>query len=772
MARVKVYQLNAEGQWDDKGTGNVHHHIANDGDGDFVILTVQCEETQEILLEHRIEDKIDYSRQGGTIITWCEPKDIDLALSFQETSQCDEIWEQVTLAQAKSGHDLATTEDADGGDDDYDDPGTMIPFPDRTNLTEVCRRICMASPANKDMVANRLLADGYLRKLFELFEASETEELMEELHLLFNIFKGMFMLNDQALLEVVLSEEHILNLVAVLEYDPLLPAGTSSTRHRTFLKGAQFREPVPIQKPDILSKIHLNYRMGYIKDVILLRYLDDTTMGSLNSLIFFNNLAVVTGLSEDEQFMKDFFSELHRLAAFSPTKAAGSYMSNLTKKKSKDVDEGLVAKRKNLFLFLQELCLLAKTLQVPLRDDFYKQLGGFGLFRAIEDALAASSPPTESELWIWLCSADILTNAMNHDPALLRSYLTTRLAFPENLLGCLLSALVSPEVGAGLADQLAQILRMVLDPDSMQGNDKDQFLDHFYAKHVHKLVTAVCTPLSTTNYHQVCQYQACEMLSFCVHQHGYRIKQHILNHDVATKVSCLLRAKGRPNLVCSAVRFLRFVIGLKDDMIARQLVGRKVLDQLIEVFTSNGSRYNLLNSAVIEIVHFIRQENIKILVDYLVRNHEEKFSRIDYVQTFQELRLRWEQNQEYQAQAGGGEGAEGNGQGATDESEYSYFEKDSDDESTATATGPQPAGAAGAAAASEAESPVPVEGGAVDDEKQREFLKQTELLLQKRPREDEEDVDLVARARKRTGAAPSRPAGGAINISLKARGSS
>lgn len=49
-----------------------------------MILTVQCEETEEILLEHRIEDNIEYVRQGGTIITWCEPKDVDLALSFQE----------------------------------------------------------------------------------------------------------------------------------------------------------------------------------------------------------------------------------------------------------------------------------------------------------------------------------------------------------------------------------------------------------------------------------------------------------------------------------------------------------------------------------------------------------------------------------------------------------------------------------------------------------------------------------------------------------------
>lgn len=69
MARVKVYQLNNEGQWDDKGTGNVHHSVADDGNGEFVILTVMCEDTGEILLEHQIKDTIEYSRQGWYLPT-------------------------------------------------------------------------------------------------------------------------------------------------------------------------------------------------------------------------------------------------------------------------------------------------------------------------------------------------------------------------------------------------------------------------------------------------------------------------------------------------------------------------------------------------------------------------------------------------------------------------------------------------------------------------------------------------------------------------------
>jgi protein phosphatase-4 regulatory subunit 3 len=95
--RVKLYQLNDGGQWDDKGTGHVQHTTADDGDGEFVILTVMCEETGEVLLEHKIENRPDfYQRQGDTIITWCEESSgMDLALSFQEKQHCDEVWDQI-----------------------------------------------------------------------------------------------------------------------------------------------------------------------------------------------------------------------------------------------------------------------------------------------------------------------------------------------------------------------------------------------------------------------------------------------------------------------------------------------------------------------------------------------------------------------------------------------------------------------------------------------------------------------------------------------------
>ena len=53
---------------------------------------------------------------------------------------------------------------------------------------------------------------------------------------------------------------------------------------------------VPIKDKEVLGKIHQTYRIGYIKDVILPRVLDDATFATLASLMLFNNVEVLMAL--------------------------------------------------------------------------------------------------------------------------------------------------------------------------------------------------------------------------------------------------------------------------------------------------------------------------------------------------------------------------------------------------------------------------------------------------------------------------------------------
>lgn len=49
---------------------------------------------------------------------------------------------------------------------------------------------------------------------------------------------------------------------------------------------------VPITDAGVRAKIHQTYRIGYLKDVVLARVLDDATFSTLSSLVLFNNVEV------------------------------------------------------------------------------------------------------------------------------------------------------------------------------------------------------------------------------------------------------------------------------------------------------------------------------------------------------------------------------------------------------------------------------------------------------------------------------------------------
>eukprot|EP00455_Lapot_gusevi_P038531 TRINITY_DN431_c0_g1_i3.p1 TRINITY_DN431_c0_g1~~TRINITY_DN431_c0_g1_i3.p1 ORF type:complete len:912 (+),score=200.94 TRINITY_DN431_c0_g1_i3:92-2827(+) len=620
--RVKVYQLTDDGQWDDKGTGHINYFNSTD---DTLVLSVKSEDTGENLIEHTVESDGDYERQGDTILTWCESDSgVDLALSFQEPLGFSEVWEQIMIAQGAdpTGAEIECLDS---------DEAVALPIPDMSNLSDICRKIKTCTLPQKEILCAHVTRKGFVAKLYDLFQQAEDLEQRPVLQTLFEIFVGLFLLNDSSVFEIILGDENIMKTIACLEYDPDIPAHiTDRQRHRSFLEKANFKQVVDFRDPSIVSKIHQNYRVSYIKDAILLRQLDDPTMSTLNSTVLYNNIFIISHLAEDEEFMRDLFSKMCDI----PT-------------------EGSWEEKKHVYQFLQELCGLAKTLQLQSRGLFYKTLVEHSMFHVLELAMLASSPRTE--LWLWLAVADILTNLLQFDSSLLRGYLYSRIDDSTNMLTCILSVVATDEeIDTGLIHQFTEILRMVLDNlDSMVPSEKDHFITTFFGRHLIRLVEAVNRPTFSrwlSPAQQASKFHSCELLSFCFHEHGQVIKPYALRQQILEKVVGLISHQPpHPNhIVLSAIRFVRTVIDLQDDVYIMRVVQGRLLDPLMTTFSSNGSRYNLLNSSVIELLEFIRVKNIKPLVNYLATYHLDRFKDVTYVPTFKMLLQRHEQNLEYE----------------------------------------------------------------------------------------------------------------------------
>lgn len=78
----------------------------------------------------------------------------------------------------------------------------------------------------------------------------------------------------------------------------------------------------------------------------------------------------------------------------------------------------------------------------------------------------------------------------------------------------------------------------------------------------------------------------------------------------------------------------------------RHIVKGNLFAPVVEAFLRNNGRYNLLESAILELFEFIRQEDIKSLLTYFVESFGKFFDDVQYVQTFKTLKSKYDQQQD------------------------------------------------------------------------------------------------------------------------------
>ena len=102
-------------------------------------------------------------------------------------------------------------------------------------------------------------------------------------------------------------------------------------------------------------------------------------------------------------------------------------------------------------------------------------------------------------------------------------------------------------------------------------------------------------------------------------------------------------------VVLAALKFFRTCIGLQDEFYNRQILQSCLFEPILNIVYETMPRDNLLNSACLELFEFIKRENIKPIITHVVEHYRGKLQDITYVDTFQNLILRYDQMNGYSA---------------------------------------------------------------------------------------------------------------------------
>lgn len=168
---------------------------------------------------------------------------------------------------------------------------------------------------------------------------------------------------------------------------------------------------------------------------MLARILDDPTFSVLNTLIFYNQVDIVQHLQANDAFLKDLFG------LFSP----------------QEPDQ---QRKKNAVHFIQQCCAIAKNLQAPARSQLYTNFISNGLFQVINFALR------HQDASVRIAGTDVLVAMIDHDSAMMRGFIFKQINDSSVPLTDTLIDLLLVEVDLGVKAQIADAIKVLLDPQS------------------------------------------------------------------------------------------------------------------------------------------------------------------------------------------------------------------------------------------------------------------------------------------------------------------
>lgn len=385
---------------------------------------------------------------------------------------------------------------------------------------------------------------------------------------------------------------------------------------------------VPIEDETIKAKIHYTYRLLYLKDVVLARILDDPTFSVLNSLIFFHQVDIVTHLQTHGQYLDRLFD---------------IFTAN---------DEEQAAKKKEAVLFIQNCCAISKNIQAQSRAQLYANFIHHGLFSVITFALK------HHDAAVRVAGTDILVALIDHDPHMVRSHIFNAIKEKAKPLTDTLIELLLTEVDLGVKSQMADAIKILLDPVTSQmgmemmnrggGQNAEimakrgaggpgaqaqhqnnfnpttnAFIDSFYESSARRLFAPLKalegrSDMTNLSVHETMLYtHLVDVLCFFVRQHAHKSKQFILSENLHSRVAQLL-ACPQKYMKLMALKWFRTCVGLQDEFHNRQMIMNGLFDPILGIVEETMPRDSLLNSACLELFEYIKREVPKQLVVHLV----------------------------------------------------------------------------------------------------------------------------------------------------------
>ena len=662
--RVKLYILNENGQWDDKGVGYVfcanETEIENNLNGGkqnsnqlIKKLIMVKEKTDEIIFNiDIIKENINFHNQRGTILTWKKGGlygQDNNAISFQEKEGLLEILRNIQIINGKNisqEEDLIKDESSEilsdvtienlpnlvkelGSSMDEQKLSDFIEYLKETNfefikklgniLDEEEKKLDVKSCASyssletnitltlkKDNNNSENIKDVNNTNSNDINKKNNKLFVNDNIIYIFNIFKNLILIGDKELLELLLDDECYLITFRAFEHD--IQSNKIVPHRKYFNEIVKFKNPLNIKNVNILQKINQNLRLTYLRDTALSRIIDENTNKTINTIIQMNHSDIVQFFINNKEYIEILYSQL----------------------KSEDI---LI--QKDAILFLSELISCSKNV-AQSRITFNELLCDNGILPILNDLIEKNLKNEESNAIkeeIIINTVEIFISILSSVPFLIREYLREN----EGHMLEQLSNLLIYHTNFGIKYEVSQIFKTLIESEG-EPYDKKLFFNSIIEKFMNFLISP---ELKNKNDIASTIQIIIEIFISWINNMGFDSQYWLEKYQINLAIIKLMKDKNKiVNLY--AIKLLKVILENSEHYICIKLLTNELCSVLINLFNENIKKKNLISSCLMNLFDSISKNDIYIL--NIIMNYSSDFF-YNNKDSFKNILLRYEGKQ-------------------------------------------------------------------------------------------------------------------------------
>ncbi|SCU94176.1 LADA_0G07030g1_1 [Lachancea dasiensis] len=699
--RVKVYVLD-QNEWKDTGTGFCVGKLGDstggeapdtdDKEGKLAAYLVVSDEgsPDKTLLLSKLEGNIEYQRQEETLIVWKELSGQDIALSFEESTGCDALCDFIIYIQKTTESNISLVA-VRSNDDGMGSVHEIITGPVNlpSNSTSQDEKLLMdalkilnentAFEYLRTETVEFILKENYISTLIQVFNHAESKCALRQLLILSNIIKTLTLYSNRDILEQMVDDDHIMGVVGILEYDTEFPL--SKANHREYLRntGPHFREVVPLESDSMKKIIKETYRLQFLKDVVLVRFLDDHSFNLISHVIQDLQHCIIEFIQREPFLLKlmALFTGNNRL----DTKRDGVRM-------------------------LHQCVQITKNLEHSEKSRFFKALVRTGLFKILDFAFGI-----ETDSGIRILATDMVISIIEHDILLINTvqnelvnqqedsdesqqegfihdsaFVTQHTVSSDVSLLSILSKILLTDKNMGLKEQVVQALNTLLHPEGCMGAESDyndsgnldivmnssdgrgnglgsdglsdnmsfqmtEYFSNFYTQVAPLLFAPLINDTFGHTKDDILLNYLVKLISFIATEHDRRMsREFILENNILLNISKLMAPQYMLQLRLAVVRCLKGIVCLNDEYYHRHLISENLYDPLFQLLRENLNEDNMANSSLLDFFKIVSSQclqaqelqsqdkrNFVALNKHLVKQYRKDLEAVDYVPFTKEM---------------------------------------------------------------------------------------------------------------------------------------